>query len=770
MKPSQQWQRQLWIILFLGCVGLLLVGLNMRRGLNHDEHQFIASGALLAREGMLPYGSYPYFHMPTLVIIYAALFQFSERLLLVARLFSISCSWLTIVFLFIHARNRSTLLSQTWQLLWPICCTLLFISGELFIYTSGRAWNHDLPVLLTIGAILACNYALTKGSQKYIWHRLFLVGLLMGLATTARLSFAFTALAVVAVITIERRFRGIIAFGCGSVVGALPAIYLSLHFPSQFIFGNVEYIQLNTQYFLGLSDPPATLTLLGKLSSALSTFLEPANLLLLVLFSMTLWLERSALWTNLKLRLFVVAWVFTLLGAFSPTPSQTQYFYPLMPLMAFTMVELSHHVKLESFHKAGPFIFATLLFSILSRYTMGMEVLTSPDEWYPNRLHTHAQTIANLASEGPTLTLAPLYPLEAGQAIYPALATGPFTWRVSDLVSPSQRVEQNLLSPSGLDAVEQPPRAILTGLDNDEQYIEQPMLDYARQQGYMPIPMPDDGTLWLSSLHKWENVIQIGGHTLPREIIEPGSHHQVTFYLQSIAPISQNLNVVVRVVDAANTEIWRVEGWPWGAATSDWMVGDVWPDGHLLTIAQKTTPGIYRVEMGFYDPQTLDNVGSMATIDYLRIGSVESDKLEALIESPAAQFGRSILLKNAQVNTDLLTVDGSLTVQTVWQAQTRPPKAYTAFIHLVGPDGQLVAQMDQPPFSGFYPTNFWQPNGPLQDSYTLSGLNELAPGEYQLYLGMYDSQTVEPLPIFVEGVPNGNRLMLATVHLDGHRP
>src|SRR3982751_2501664 len=46
---------------------LSLLGLSLFKRLDHDEHQFIASAALLARRGLLPYRDYPYFHMPHMV-------------------------------------------------------------------------------------------------------------------------------------------------------------------------------------------------------------------------------------------------------------------------------------------------------------------------------------------------------------------------------------------------------------------------------------------------------------------------------------------------------------------------------------------------------------------------------------------------------------------------------------------------------------------------------------------------------------------------------
>src|SRR5947208_16083415 len=56
---------------------LLLLGLftrAMTRELNRDEGQFIAAGALLARYVYLPYRDYPYFHLPKLAFLLAALF------------------------------------------------------------------------------------------------------------------------------------------------------------------------------------------------------------------------------------------------------------------------------------------------------------------------------------------------------------------------------------------------------------------------------------------------------------------------------------------------------------------------------------------------------------------------------------------------------------------------------------------------------------------------------------------------------------------------
>ena len=57
---------------------VVLWAIAMGRGLNVDEHQFVASGALLAREGLLPYRDYPFFHTPDLSFVYALLFRCTD--------------------------------------------------------------------------------------------------------------------------------------------------------------------------------------------------------------------------------------------------------------------------------------------------------------------------------------------------------------------------------------------------------------------------------------------------------------------------------------------------------------------------------------------------------------------------------------------------------------------------------------------------------------------------------------------------------------------
>ena len=81
-----------------------MFSMSMNRDLRHDEHLYVASGALLADQGLLPYVDYPYVHVPTLTFVYGLLFLLSEYKLLIARTFSIFCAWASFGVIFVLTR------------------------------------------------------------------------------------------------------------------------------------------------------------------------------------------------------------------------------------------------------------------------------------------------------------------------------------------------------------------------------------------------------------------------------------------------------------------------------------------------------------------------------------------------------------------------------------------------------------------------------------------------------------------------------------------
>ena len=87
----------------------------------------------------------------------------------------------------------------------------------------------------------------------------------------------------------------------------------------------------------------------------------------------------------------------------------------------------------------------------------------------------------------------------------------------------------------------------------------------------------------------------------------------------------------------------------------------------------------------------------------------------------------------------------TLSLQLYWHALTQPPVDYTFFVH-VWHQGEIVAQVDSMPASGSYPTSWWTKGEYYAQPVNIS-TSALAPGEYSITLGWYQSVNGARLPV-----------------------
>jgi 4-amino-4-deoxy-L-arabinose transferase-like glycosyltransferase len=104
-----------------------------------------------------------------------------------------------------------------------------------------------------------------------------------------------------------------------------------------------------------------------------------------------------------------------------------------------------------------------------------------------------------------------------------------------------------------------------------------------------------------------------------------------------------------------------------------------------------------------------------------------------------------------------------------WRAGAPPAEDYQVFVHLLDANGRLVAQNDAAPAAGLRPTSGWQPGELVADPHGVllrGSAEELAPGEYGLYVGMYLPASGERLAVAGgPGEAGGDSLLLATVQV-----
>ncbi|MBK8049758.1 MAG: hypothetical protein IPK16_23215 [Anaerolineales bacterium] len=550
------------------------------------------------------------------------------------------------------------------------------------------------------------------------------------------------------------------------LVGAAPAIYTFAAAPDRFIFGNLTYARLNTAYYQQHSAGQPGMTLLQKLTFTFElVFLQPGNLLILLLAVLELWRVRKSLRLHVApeiffgLLLLLSFWV----GAYAPTPMQQQYIYPMIPLLLLLFIgalAYDHRPRIP----VGVLGVSALLAMVFAapRYVEGAEIVFDPAEWFPLKVHARGEGLAELVDGKRVLTLAPIYPLEGGAAIYPELVTGPLGWRVAPLLSAEERSQVGLVGLDELaaDLASRTPRGVFIGVHDDDATAEEPLLAYATQGRYVPVALPEEGVLWTAPIARWDEQIQLGAVDLPSHPLAPGQSFVATLQLQALTPLVTNFNVLVRIVGSDGAEVLRQEGWPWGRPTTSWEVGEVWPDGHEFTLPAEIAPGPYKIEVTFYDPATLALVGEPATAGYIVVDGKGSTG-----QKPLAKFADGITLQSATAPANGWKPGATQEVRLTWVGVQPERGNYTAFLHLAGPNG-LVAQRDQAPLGGFYPTDVWLPGLPVEDRYPLELPNDLAPGTYTLLAGLYDPVTGQRLALLDGAQPSGDAYVVATVQVE----
>lgn len=493
------------VLVLLG--GAILFGRAMNASFDHDEHQFVASAQLLVSRGLLPYIDYPYFHMPNIVFANSLAVAASSYDFLAVR--TLGALWslglaVTICCLTLHLlQAASALLRQ----LAALTASLVLILDPVFITADGRAFNHMLPGMLSLLAFAACRQGLREQPG---WKWFGLCGTLIGLAAGTR--FTYAALIpvyalVVALLPKARLLRTRLVsasmLGAGTLVSMLPALALFLAAPDRFFFGNYIYIRLNTlyrqtvEYGLAMDLPAKWEFLLKKvLLHPLDFFLYAA----FVVFSgaaVYRWLRSrdesdpgAPLAAGLGLVLFATA--------FAPTPSWPQYFFAPLPFLMIAFVYgvswLSQRKALYGYIAVGTLAILALTSGAVTTARSNLERLLQPEQWLTVEIHDFAMQIRAQVPAGKVLTLAPIFPLEAGLDIYEPFTVGPFAWRTAHLVGAELRGQYGIVARREVEdylAID-PPAAVLVGFETesagftpyDKGKLEKPLEDYARQSGF----------------------------------------------------------------------------------------------------------------------------------------------------------------------------------------------------------------------------------------------------------------------------------------------
>ncbi len=279
----------------------------------------------------------------------------------------------------------------------------------------------------------------------------------------------------------------------------------------------------------------------------------------------------------------------------------------------------------------------------------------------------------------------------------------------------------------------------------------------------LPPRVPDEANVPNLTYIVYEDRAELVGYALPQKVVAPGHELPLTLYWRALEPIDEDFSVYINLFDAEGNVVGRWRAFPGGGTypTRLWQPGEIIADSYRVPVALDAHgPGVGRIEVGLFRRLPLGNLiardpkGQTITPNIARYKISGASNVE--IQNPV-RFGFANQI--ALVGYSVQNTGGRLDVRLYWRARRVIDEDYKVFVHLVDLHGNIVAQEDEQPQHGAYPTSFWDTGETIADDYQLDVPSSVPAGEYQLIVGVYHSGDNKRLS--VEG--GSDSIVLATV-------
>ncbi len=124
----------------------------------------------------------------------------------------------------------------------------------------------------------------------------------------------------------------------------------------------------------------------------------------------------------------------------------------------------------------------------------------------------------------------------------------------------------------------------------------------------------------------------------------------------------------------------------------------------------------------------------------------------------AATFEQGLALQTVSLSAKI-EPGQPVSLTLIWAARKAPALNLTVFVHLLGPDGALLAQVDRAPAGEAYPTSLWRPGEGSRSDYALAVPH--TPGPFELIAGLYHAPSGRRMSAFdTSGRPMGDAVRL----------
>jgi hypothetical protein len=282
---------------------------------------------------------------------------------------------------------------------------------------------------------------------------------------------------------------------------------------------------------------------------------------------------------------------------------------------------------------------------------------------------------------------------------------------------------------------------------------------------------------------------RLAGYDLPDVDLRPGELIYVTLYWQPLRErLSEDYETFVQILDESGGVIAGTHDFSNGGTYRSriWLPDELTMTYHWLRLPEELPPGAYTLRAGLY--RVLHNEPLVVSGSNAGDGAARLRDLRVLPENlpttgtpltESLRFGDLLAVTTFDAERDGQALDfganwslapgDSVTLKLGWDVLARPPVDYSLFLHLTDDtDASPLAQADQSLGANIgLPSGVWYTGDDWPETITLTLPDDLPPGEYTLWAGVYyyaDNTRLTPT-LDGESQPDG-RVKLATVQVE----
>lgn len=289
--------------------------------------------------------------------------------------------------------------------------------------------------------------------------------------------------------------------------------------------------------------------------------------------------------------------------------------------------------------------------------------------------------------------------------------------------------------------------------------------DFTVTPAQKPFDLADMEVALLVNQELLPGLTLVGFETLPGQTVRSGQPVGASLLWQvGDKPLPDNLVMSLVVKPGEGDDEWPLSE-PVGLAgdypTESWQPGNLLRGWLSARIPPSLEPGLYKLRLRLVEAAKPDTevttlpIGDFQIEGWSRVFDPPQAqvKLDADFAGQAALVGLDVLNPRGQSEAPSshallkLKAGDTLVAQLYWRAEAEFDQNYTAFVHLIGPDGLLYGQVDQPPGAGAFLTTGWLSGEYITDAYTIPIAPNAPPGDYQIEIGLYNSNTGQRLPV-----------------------